>query len=615
MWAYPQCRLTRFDHEVDDGRKRSEKADSIIMIGMEHIRDRSRLVGFGALLAVICLVLYGSPRDGVYPEHDFLDGSFVVYSLRAGHPDSFFTVNPVTPKALNGFPLNASGLSDLNFFHIAYLILDPYLAFSLNSLVLRFLSFGGMYLFLNWYLTMLDFRDSHRDLVASCVSFFFSLLPYWEPQSATIGLQPLLLWAVFTRICRRKSAATFLVIALFPFLTSLVYGGFAIVGFGVAAGLARAVGRKADARPLFIWSGYLLAAYAIANWRLFHLLYLTDFIPHRGEFGDFRRPFFSTFVENVMHGQYHNASGQWPVILALPAVLAVFESRGRLSGRKAPSPCSPFRHLLFLILAIISISIFHALEWAYLLNVGDLIGISSFSFARVVCFHPILWGMVAAVSISCLFRMSWSRLPRVAAALAIIALTAQGINDAHGLRRRARNILADAGLFGERPFKYTTMSEYYREPVFSRIRTAIGRDLSEFRVVSVGFEPMIALYNGFYILDGYFNLYDLRYKKVFRDVIAPHLLRNPHHRKLFDEHASRIHVWSDQGNGASHTLDIDTVAFWKMGGRVVLSSVTLANSTELGFTKIAEIDDIRVYSLGFDLAPESDDSSVRPAFR
>ncbi|MBO5281674.1 MAG: hypothetical protein J6B43_00890, partial [Lachnospiraceae bacterium] len=62
--------------------------------------------------------------------------------------------------------------------------------------------------------------------------------------------------------------------------------------------------------------------------------------------------------------------------------------------------------------------------------------------------------------------------------------------------------------------------------------------------MSLGITPAAALYNGFYCLDGYSNLYPLEYKHEFREIIARELEKSEGVRVYFDAWGNRCYLFN-----------------------------------------------------------------------
>lgn len=124
-----------------------------------------------------------------------------------------------------------------------------------------------------------------------------------------------------------------------------------------------------------------------------------------------------------------------------------------------------------------------------------------------------------------------------------------------------------------------------------------GKNVDEYRVVSLGIDPAAALYHGFYCLDGYSNHYPLEYKKKFRKIILPELERNEYLRQYYDNWGNRCYLFSSECPGY-YTIEkhgfsymdyrINTKALYKMGGRYLLSAALIQNAEGQGLSLLRE---------------------------
>nr|MCR5726730.1 DUF6044 family protein [Lachnospiraceae bacterium] len=120
---------------------------------------------------------------------------------------------------------------------------------------------------------------------------------------------------------------------------------------------------------------------------------------------------------------------------------------------------------------------------------------------------------------------------------------------------------------------------------FDRIDRYIGKDKSTYKVVSVGIHPSLALYSGFYTLDGYSNNYDVEYKYEFGNIIDQELEKNPEIYKYFWGWGNRCYAFSaDIGKDVTNAvlpneieLDYDFEKLKQLGGEYIISSVQVSN--------------------------------------
>ena len=133
-----------------------------------------------------------------------------------------------------------------------------------------------------------------------------------------------------------------------------------------------------------------------------------------------------------------------------------------------------------------------------------------------------------------------------------------------------------------------SVSAFYAERQFNRIAEYIGKKKSQYRIASIGMHPSIAMFNGFYTLDGYFSNYPLKYKKSFRKIIEGELDKDQFLKNSYDNWGSRVYVFSSElkknntqfknfagNNNVIERLDIDQKAFHNLGGQYLFSAVRI----------------------------------------
>lgn len=135
--------------------------------------------------------------------------------------------------------------------------------------------------------------------------------------------------------------------------------------------------------------------------------------------------------------------------------------------------------------------------------------------------------------------------------------------------------------------KNTTFDDYFLEDIFKDINDYISIPQKDYRVISIGLSPSIALYNGFYTLDMYLPTYSADYKIDFRKIITKELEKNNNIKEYFDDSGKRCYVFvNDLGkkwNYRKHELpksisvELNMEHFKSMGGRFVFSSVEIDN--------------------------------------
>ena len=90
---------------------------------------------------------------------------------------------------------------------------------------------------------------------------------------------------------------------------------------------------------------------------------------------------------------------------------------------------------------------------------------------------------------------------------------------------------------------FISYKQFYSVELFEQIKKEINKPLESFRVASIGIEPMVAQYNGFYTLDGYYPDYSKSYKQKFRKIMAKELEKAPFLKNYFDNWGGRCYLF------------------------------------------------------------------------
>lgn len=523
--------------------------------------------------------------------HDCLDVLVPEYTTFAKSGLLLSPGDAVFARELGGVPRKCM-LSELYVPLWPYVVVSPFKAYVANEVFLRLIAVAGMALLLRRHVL----PESPPWLIAGA-ALCFALLPFY-PYGLSIAGQPLLFYVVLNLAAAKRPLANLAVVAMFPFFSSLVLVGFVLVPFlGVYT--------------VYLWwhrgrfNGWLAAAfvlltagYILTNYRLFLTqLQPSGYVSHRTEFA----PDAQSLSESLkmaggsfLFGQYHAASCQFPfislaVLVALAAAVWRYCLRGTIDERKSPRTG---RALATLLVACAAISLIYGFqdwqETRRLLAASHLQVLVAFNFGRVNWLHASLWGLIFALALAQICKLA-----RFGKGMAVVLLAAQ---TAFLILLPTLPLLrAVATLWGhplERP--RLTYHEFYSPELFSAIRDYIGKPQESYRVGSIGMHPAIALYNGFYDIDGYFYDYPLEYKHRFGKAIANELAKDKSFADYFYKWGSRAYLFSSEIKHDFYCtkqakkrnveeLSFDTAALRDLGAAYILSAVEVGNSDRLGW--------------------------------
>jgi hypothetical protein len=554
----------------------------------------------GLGIVALCLAaVYHRGEDSCILIPECLESS-VPLCATVARSDVFFAPSGTHfDRIFNGIPRSCLP-SETGLHVLPYRFLGPAAAFILNEAVVRVVALLGMALLLKRHLL-----PRAPDYFVVGVAVCFALLPFFPCAGLSVAGQPLLIYALANLRSGNLRFANWLIVGLFPFVSLFALSGFVLIGFLALwiAGewlLRRKIHFALPAAWLLLTGAYLVAEYRL----VLAAAGEPDFVPHRVEFALKERSLADAggmALDNLVRGQYHARAMQAPVILGTCglAVLAwlvelwragslrVWRDRDR---QRRPESVWPVVRLLLAMLALSAVlSLGFALfYWSRTRQAIDATGIELLQgvpFQRVDWLHPLSWALAfGGALVLLLHAVRWGR----ALALALILLQLL-VNLRIGYYEQMRQPM--------------TYREFFSEELFAEIKAFIGKPPEEYRVVSLGMLPGIALQNGFYVLDGYQTIYPLEYKHRFREIIAPELEKDEGLRRHFDDWGSRCYFYSSELKGRFSTkhdekrrvehLDVDLHALREMGGAWILAAVEIANAPELGLTleKAFERDD------------------------
>lgn len=115
-----------------------------------------------------------------------------------------------------------------------------------------------------------------------------------------------------------------------------------------------------------------------------------------------------------------------------------------------------------------------------------------------------------------------------------------------------------------------TFNGYYMEQDYKKIKDIVKNE----RTISIGYDPMVAVKNDIYALDGYHALYPLDYKKKFFKIIDKELNKNKLYENYYNNWGSRVYCFvSDKNN-----IEINFKEAKKLNASYVISEYKINNS-------------------------------------
>lgn len=510
------------------------------------------------LFAASMLIYLVHGPNAYWMIHDGLDSevSFRILPLRAGQMFSADNA-AIVPQVMNGIPRNCFNASSFNAVSLLFAALSPAWAYLLNFLIVKSIAFVGMFLLLRDRVL----KETNNQFLIGLLALSFSLLPFYTIYGITIPGAPLLIWALFG-FADTKRKALLIIALIYPFYSSFVLGGFAIIGFTFLTAIYFLWQKNRANAMFFGLTGMLLTAlFFISEINLFsQFLFDHSFVSHRTEWVldsySWKVLVYAAF-NMFFNGQYHSPS--FHLILLLGIGISILLSIKSIWKNKL---------VVILLGFLMFFALFYgAYKWSPIVDIRNKVSIlKAFQFDRLYFLNPVFWTILFAV----FYKQTTSAILKTS--FIILAIANVGFvvyNNSELLSNASCSSVKNECL---------QWNTYFAPQTFEKVASAIGQPQDQYRVVSIGVDPAVTQLNGFYTLDSYQNNYPLQYKHEFRKIIAPELQYNDTKKADFDNWGSKCLIITRKADPSSHileNLELDFNQLYTMGGRYIISIVEI----------------------------------------
>ena len=331
---------------------------------------------------------------------------------------------------------------------------------------------------------------------------------------------------------------------------------------------------------LFLGLALVSVLFICSHYRLFISYFIeSGYKSHRIEFYGAPLNHFAALKSSflmLLRGQPHAYSLQTYIIIPVVLLASILMCKFKKISK-------PF---LYVVIFLIITSLFYGFwQWSAFANIHSVLtAIIPIQLDRFYWLHPMFWFIafgIALYEISIRFRIG-----KYITLLAICLQILYGFYYHENFQQR----------------NSPTYKSFYATAQFLDIKKYINLPLDSYRVVSVGLYPSIALFNGFYVLDGYFPDYPLSYKHKFRKVILSELEKNTKAKEYFDWWGSRAYIFSSElmhnnsqnfkgNNLVIKNLDLNYSYLHSIGCRYVISSVKIDTALNNSLFLLKKFDD------------------------
>lgn len=516
--------------------------------------------------------------------HDQLDSEVVFYCLKSRSLKTL--IQSAFPEFMNGnAEISLASFGTLIF----YFFFRPVNAFVLNMFFVRIVSFAGLFFLLKKFSVEIE--------LAFLVSMVYSFLPIYSVYGlSSMGIP--LVWLSVLELKENKKIA-FWGIGIYALFSSLILVGFSVVAFYAVYILICKLKKE---KILYMILGFveLICIYVLVNINVIKSVFFSDgsFVSHKKDCIISGSSFLKNTVNMLLEGHYHASSLHtyiWiPVLLAI--IICVVNYKKVLND---DSVKFEIYMLGLLLLTITGIALFYG---AFLSEYGVRIRTAlfknspliSFQIDRVHWMYPVLWFAVFGISLSIIYKSVTQADKKISYVVVFLLWLIPALSVA-----RQSDVISNI-YYGVRDSKTdSTWENIFAEDIFDDITDYIDKPKNSYKVVSIGIHPSIALYNGFYCVDGYSNNYNLAYKKKFGEMANGELKKNKSNYEYFWNWGNRCYIFPAdlkrdcfirKDNGINIDLDVDAAKLHEMGCDYIISTVKIRNTDQYNYEKYFSTD-------------------------
>ncbi|MBN8218016.1 MAG: hypothetical protein J0L75_15345 [Spirochaetes bacterium] len=476
-------------------------------------------------LGFFLVALYLAPllilnRDAHIPIGDYLEQTPPLFELLARSGKTFAPNHEILPQVIHGIERKLLP-SEIDFFYLLNWLFGLLPAILISQLLLRLVAFWGMLRLLSDHLFARETDIPYRHLLSVGVAVCFAVMPFHFATYLTIAGIPWL-WSAFLALAKRRARALDVAFILFyPLFSMLHLGSFAVIASVVALFAFDAWRRRRVNWKFAALLAALIALTVVKEYRLFAMvLFEPGFVSQRAAM-EFDHNLLSalTFARELLmtNSLSFFKTMHLPLIAGALALAGLF-----LLARPERAP----RRLLLLILGILAIVAIRSFTYWDRLNLLHVLPVlKTLNISRVIALLPVLWCLVFAESLGVIAARNRN----------LILLCLSLILAQIGFLIAAQEEVVNRNELSFRQF--------FSQELFAEIKGYIGKDPKDYRIVNVGIQPTITLYNGFYNVDAYLAVYPMAYKERFMRIMEKEIAKSRDVRYIYEKNGYHVQIF------------------------------------------------------------------------
>ena len=536
-------------------------------------------------------------------EFDNLDSNIVWNKILAESGKIFASNHEIIPNMMSGLPRSSYG-SEFDIMLWLYYLFSPPVAYAINEATIHIVAFLSALIFLKRYM-ILD-SSPNSTMIIYISSLYFALLPFWSGAGLTIAILPLVTYSLLNIRLDRDSRWDWILLVLLPLYSSFIlFFVFYIIMAGIWFLYDSIKNLKINIKLLLalllMGTLFLLSQYRV----LIAMFFDSGFVSHRTEFNIFfqdsaleayrkaqtfllsghpdhlrgtQMPYIIpiiliSMILSLKKKEYneHESVGIWLLIIA--SFIINFWTYAMTQLYTIPIAIIftlliylfSDRYKIFILLFLLQFILlsFNYIEFYNSFNpLADAIPIlKALNISRTSFLQPLIWLILLTFSLNTIN----SKL-RYATPFIVLFLSLQIWNSIE--LRFFKN---------KQTYKYTTFNNYYAPKLFEKVKDVIPEKIEDIRVVSLGIDPAVSLYNGFYTIDGYSTNYPIDYKYKFKPIIEGYSKNN-----ILEIWGSKVYITSIGSSLYFYAKDkmiqkplFATTALCKLDTKYIISSYKL----------------------------------------
>lgn len=532
------------------------------------------------VIAAIMIPILILKKGAVFPLHDQLDETILNYIF----PARYFGKD--TFEAIMCGNVSTEGLKPFApFFVLFYLAFDEFTAFVLQFFVVIATAFFGTWLCVK--------KITGSSIAAFLSAAVFTLLPFRSVYGNLLAGTPLLIFCIINMALETKATGKkFLYgigLVFYAATTSLVLIGYAAIIMTGLWLIIEWIYKKKFNFGIFASCIVLGTAYLVLNLDIVgQVLSVSGVASHREEFLITGSDFFSLLKMYLVDGVTLNDSFHKYIYIAMAVALPL-----AVLGRKEKPALTKAYFINLCAIAFVGLLSAFLGSKAIGSIKNSMTGmIRSFQAERFYLLLPGLFYVMLGISLALIINAFKNELRVLWLMLALVVylptLFYVGKNPVCILYQNV-NQINNGSITG-----YLSWESLYAEDLMEQIDEAIGEDKSTYRVANLGICPVVALYNGFYTIDGYSNNYSLEYKHDFSKIIEKELSLNDFNANYFYNWGNRCYLlYHEWGNAyligkkddvVVNDFQFDVDAMREMNCRFIFSAGEITDAGEKGLS-------------------------------